>query len=99
MIEYFNFCYVKTALGTEFALQVFYYNVEHIFKDSTKFLFDFFLFFFSQDYSIKQASIFTGEEELFAFERTVSRLTEMQTADYWQNSRSHRKGMETELLL
>jgi protein AFG1 len=30
------------------------------------------------------ASIFTGEEELFAFERTKSRLNEMQTADYWQ---------------
>lgn len=29
------------------------------------------------------ASIFTGEEELFAFERTVSRLTEMQTEAYW----------------
>ncbi|XP_062582653.1 AFG1-like ATPase [Saccostrea cucullata] len=29
------------------------------------------------------ASIFTGEEELFAFERTVSRLTEMQTEEYW----------------
>ncbi|XP_013413505.1 AFG1-like ATPase [Lingula anatina] len=30
-----------------------------------------------------KASIFTGEEELFAFERTISRLTEMQTEDYW----------------
>ena len=57
------------------------------------------LFFFLQDYNIEQASIFTGEEELFAFERTVSRLTEMQTEDYWQSSRSHRKGMETDLLL
>lgn len=28
-------------------------------------------------------SIFTGEEEVFAFQRTVSRLTEMQTEDYW----------------
>ncbi|XP_043204892.1 putative ATPase N2B [Amphibalanus amphitrite] len=33
--------------------------------------------------SLTEASIFTGEEELFAFERTVSRLAEMQTADYW----------------
>ena len=32
---------------------------------------------------LTEASIFTGEEELFAFERTVSRLAEMQTADYW----------------
>jgi predicted ATPase len=30
------------------------------------------------------ANIFTGEEEQFAFERTKSRLTEMQTAEYWQ---------------
>ncbi|XP_058470735.1 AFG1 like ATPase a [Solea solea] len=28
-------------------------------------------------------SIFSGEEEMFAFQRTVSRLTEMQTEDYW----------------
>ncbi|CAJ1073320.1 AFG1 like ATPase a [Xyrichtys novacula] len=28
-------------------------------------------------------SIFSGEEERFAFQRTVSRLTEMQTEDYW----------------
>jgi len=29
------------------------------------------------------ASIFTGEEELFAYDRTISRLTEMQTQEYW----------------
>lgn len=29
------------------------------------------------------ASIFTGDEEIFAFDRTVSRLTEMQTQEYW----------------
>uniref|UniRef100_H2SHF6 AFG1 like ATPase a n=1 Tax=Takifugu rubripes TaxID=31033 RepID=H2SHF6_TAKRU len=28
-------------------------------------------------------SIFSGEEERFAFQRTVSRLTEMQTEEYW----------------
>ncbi|XP_075879385.1 AFG1 like ATPase a [Nelusetta ayraudi] len=28
-------------------------------------------------------SIFSGEEERFAFQRTLSRLTEMQTEDYW----------------
>jgi len=29
------------------------------------------------------ASIFTAEEEIFAFERTISRLIEMQTEHYW----------------
>ncbi|CAK6966028.1 AFG1 like ATPase a isoform X1 [Scomber scombrus] len=28
-------------------------------------------------------TIFSGEEEMFAFQRTVSRLTEMQTEEYW----------------
>lgn len=28
-------------------------------------------------------SIFSGEEEKFAFQRTLSRLTEMQTEEYW----------------
>ncbi|KAA0710834.1 AFG1-like ATPase [Triplophysa tibetana] len=28
-------------------------------------------------------AIFTGEEEVFAFKRTLSRLTEMQTEEYW----------------
>lgn len=39
-----------------------------------------------------RASIFTGEEELFAFSRTVSRLTEMQTEEYWNQliTASHR---------
>ena len=30
------------------------------------------------------AGVFSGEEELFAFDRTVSRMTEMQTKDYWK---------------
>ncbi|XP_066902446.1 putative ATPase N2B isoform X2 [Halyomorpha halys] len=30
------------------------------------------------------SSIFTGDEEIFAFDRTISRLSEMQTQDYWQ---------------
>lgn len=30
-----------------------------------------------------KASIFTGEEELFAFDRAISRLTEMQSKAYW----------------
>eukprot|EP00118_Oscarella_pearsei_P016811 m.163410 g.163410 ORF g.163410 m.163410 type:complete len:464 (+) comp38852_c0_seq27:3064-4455(+) len=33
-----------------------------------------------------EMSIFTGAEEVFAFERTVSRLTEMQTEQYWNQS-------------
>ena len=37
-----------------------------------------------QDY---EASIFTGEEEIFAFERTVSRLREMQGEEYWSMDR------------
>lgn len=34
------------------------------------------------------ASVFGGEEELFAFDRTVSRLTEMQTKEYWNKWKS-----------
>ncbi|CAB1331278.1 unnamed protein product [Coregonus sp. 'balchen'] len=30
-----------------------------------------------------ELSIFSGAEEIFAFQRTVSRLTEMQTEEYW----------------
>lgn len=30
-----------------------------------------------------KTSVFTGEEEIFAFDRTMSRLFEMQTKDYW----------------
>ncbi|XP_056422235.1 AFG1-like ATPase isoform X1 [Hyla sarda] len=30
-------------------------------------------------------SMFTGEEEVFAFQRTLSRLTEMQTDQYWRD--------------
>lgn len=30
-----------------------------------------------------KANVFTGEEEIFAFDRTVSRLSEMQTEEYW----------------
>ncbi|XP_049838961.1 putative ATPase N2B isoform X2 [Schistocerca gregaria] len=36
------------------------------------------------------ANIFTGEEEVFAFERTVSRLSEMQTREYWEQWERHR---------
>uniref|UniRef100_A0A6Q2XK38 AFG1 like ATPase a n=1 Tax=Esox lucius TaxID=8010 RepID=A0A6Q2XK38_ESOLU len=33
--------------------------------------------------AINRLSLFTAEEEIFAFQRTVSRLTEMQTEMYW----------------
>lgn len=32
-----------------------------------------------------KTSIFTGEEELFAFDRTISRLSEMQGKEYWDS--------------
>lgn len=35
------------------------------------------------------ANVFTGEEELFAFDRTVSRLSEMQTQEYWNAFERH----------
>lgn len=31
----------------------------------------------------KQMTLFTADEEIFAFQRTVSRLAEMQTEQYW----------------
>lgn len=34
-----------------------------------------------------QVSLFTGEEEVFAFKRTMSRLNEMQTEEYWSSSK------------
>ncbi|XP_030558446.1 putative ATPase N2B isoform X1 [Drosophila novamexicana] len=36
------------------------------------------------------SSVFTGEEELFAFERTISRLHEMQKREYWEQWAKHR---------
>ncbi|GFO23808.1 lactation elevated protein 1 [Plakobranchus ocellatus] len=40
---------------------------------------------------LASSSIFTGEEELFAFERVISRLTEMQTKGYWDLDQTHMK--------
>ncbi|XP_043509021.1 putative ATPase N2B isoform X1 [Frieseomelitta varia] len=37
-----------------------------------------------------KSNLFTGEEELFAFDRTVSRLSEMQTARYWEQWQHYR---------
>ena len=41
--------------------------------------------FVLQNSEMSHASIFTGEEELFAFERTISRLAEMQSEEYWNH--------------
>ncbi|CAG5116389.1 unnamed protein product, partial [Candidula unifasciata] len=37
---------------------------------------------------LAKSNIFTGEDEIFAFERIISRLTEMQTKEYWESKRS-----------
>uniref|UniRef100_A0AAV2JM13 Fork-head domain-containing protein n=1 Tax=Knipowitschia caucasica TaxID=637954 RepID=A0AAV2JM13_KNICA len=45
-------------------------------------------------------SIFSAEEEKFAFQRTLSRLTEMQTLDYWtQGDRSNQSAHGLDQLL
>ncbi|XP_030411930.1 AFG1-like ATPase isoform X2 [Gopherus evgoodei] len=44
----------------------------------------------SQD-SAGRLSMFTGEEEIFAFQRTISRLTEMQTEQYWKDGDRSKK--------
>ncbi|KAJ0026809.1 hypothetical protein NQD34_017809 [Periophthalmus magnuspinnatus] len=50
-----------------------------------------FLFYFFQKAG-EHLSLFTAEEEIFAFSRTVSRLMEMQTEKYWtEGDRRHSK--------
>ncbi|KAM6180787.1 AFG1-like ATPase isoform 2-T2 [Erethizon dorsatum] len=44
----------------------------------------------SQD-AAEGLSMFTGEEEIFAFQRTTSRLTEMQTEQYWNEGDRSKK--------
>lgn len=44
----------------------------------------------TKDSTDATSNIFTGEEEVFAFERTVSRLAEMQSAEYWSLWEKHR---------
>lgn len=44
----------------------------------------------TKDSNDAAANIFTGEEELFAFDRTLSRLAEMQTDNYWKQWEKHR---------
>ncbi|XP_044532605.1 AFG1-like ATPase isoform X2 [Gracilinanus agilis] len=41
--------------------------------------------------SAESLSMFTGEEEIFAFQRTISRLTEMQTEQYWNDGDRSKK--------
>ena len=50
----------------------------------------FVLFFGNQD-SAEGLAMFTGEEEIFAFQRTISRLTEMQTEQYWNEGDRSKK--------
>lgn len=38
--------------------------------------------YFAQEAS-ERLTLFTADEEVFAFQRTISRLTEMQTEQYW----------------
>ena len=45
--------------------------------------------FFDFANNLISSGVFSGEEELFAFDRTVSRLTEMQTKDYWKKWKSY----------
>ena len=52
--------------------------------------FCFVLCFGNQD-SAEGLSMFTGEEEIFAFQRTLSRLTEMQTEQYWNEGDRSKK--------
>ncbi|KAH9503569.1 AFG1-like ATPase [Bulinus truncatus] len=42
----------------------------------------------SENSELAKSSIFTGEEEIFAFDRVVSRLTQMQTKEYWDTNTS-----------
>jgi len=46
--------------------------------------------------SNETASLFTGEEELFAFERVLSRITEMRSAAYWTHAEELHKQSEFE---
>lgn len=42
----------------------------------------FVFYWFVQEHA--SANVFTGDEEIFAFQRTISRLSEMQSKDYWE---------------
>lgn len=61
-----------------------------IFAQTYYLIYDFMSWTVFQGDENESASLFTGEEELFAFERVMSRLTEMQTENYW-NERDNMK--------
>ncbi|KAI4884591.1 hypothetical protein NFI96_034545 [Prochilodus magdalenae] len=74
-----TFLQVRVVLQAEVPLEELFVNEGHH-DDESHILID--------DLGLKRdaassLSIFTGEEEVFAFQRTVSRLTEMQTEEYW----------------
>ena len=48
-------------------------------------------FVFGHQGTAESLSMFTGEEEVFAFQRTISRLTEMQTEQYWNEGDRSKK--------
>lgn len=45
-------------------------------------MYEIYIFYLSTQ-ETASGNVFTGEEEVFAFERTVSRLAEMQGKEYW----------------
>lgn len=65
----------------------------YVFADEYRDTINIFVFEFvcRQGDSNEKASLFTGEEELFAFERAVSRISDMRSALYWNQSVEHRK--------
>jgi len=74
---------VRVVISSEFAItHLFRSDEENDNPDEHRMLMD--------DLGIKldsdgaKASIFTGEEEQFAFDRTISRLSEMQSKEYWE---------------
>lgn len=56
--------------------------IEHPDKDSLTLMDDLGLHGAQQE--TRSMSIFTGEEEIFAFDRTISRLAQMTTPEYWK---------------
>ncbi|XP_058030247.1 AFG1-like ATPase isoform X2 [Ahaetulla prasina] len=52
--------------------------------------------FYEKKDSAEALSMFTGEEEIFAFQRTISRLTEMQTEQYWKDGDRSKKKLQLE---
>lgn len=49
----------------------------------------------AKDSGSLNASVFSAEEELFAFDRTISRMTEMQATGYWDQWKNHMANKES----